>query len=89
MNKLQIIQNKALRQIHSINWYDFIKNIDIHNILNIRQTTETLYYRFTKIHNKTQEINKHTFNKINRDLGNKTNRLQELLDNPPQNILQN
>ena len=88
MDKLQKIQNKAIRQIHSIDWFSFTRNLDLHNLLDYRQTTEILYQRFLKTHLKTLEINTHIFNKINRELGIKRNRLLDLIDHPPQNILQ-
>ena len=83
----QKLQNRALRQIHSINWRDFIKNIDIHTILNIKQTTEIIYERFTKIYNKMINQNNYFLNNIDKDRNNRENRFTILLADPPDNIL--
>ena len=83
----QKLQNKALRQIHSIKWYDYIKNIDIHTALNIQQTTEIIYQRFLKVHNKIINENNNFINNINRDRNNRQNRFTILLANPPDNLL--
>ena len=87
LESTQKLQNRALRQIHSINWRDFIKNIDIHTALNIKQTTELLYERFTKIYNKMIDENNYFLNNIDRDRNNRENRFTILLAHPPDNIL--
>ena len=87
LESAQKLQNKALRQIHCIRWNDFIKNIDIHTALNIQQTTEIIYQRFLKIHNKIINDNNNFINHIDRDRNNRQNRFTILLANPPDNIL--
>ena len=87
LTQTQKLQNKALRQIHSIYWRDFIKNIDLHNILNIEQTTPIIYFRFLKIYNKMIDENNYFIRNIDRDRNNRENRFTILLANPPDNIL--
>ena len=90
LESAQKLQNKALRQIHCIRWNEFIKNIDIHTALNIQQTTEIIYQRFLKIHNKIINDNNNLITNIDRDRNhrqNRQNRFTILLANPPDNLL--
>ena len=52
IQKSQILQNKAIRQIHKIHWADYKKNKDLHNELNIIPTTEKIHDRFCRVHYK-------------------------------------
>ena len=56
INKLQIIQNKALRFIYNTHWSDFTTNNSLHN----RAKLETVKDRLFKLSNKSLERIKDT-----------------------------
>ena len=87
LQKIQILQNKTLRQIFCVKWDQFIKNADIHNLHNIQQITSLVYTRFQKHYDKTYSQNPNFFNKLILDLNNKQSKFLNILHNPPDYIL--
>ena len=86
LKKAQILQNKALRQIHNIHWAEFKKNSDIHQEYNIQPTTEKIYNRFCRVHYKLRDQNNYIQDKLLRNTDRDT-RYTTLLANPPDCIL--
>ena len=73
LQKIQIIQNKSLRQIFCVRWDEFVKNIDIHKTHNIQQISTLTYNRFLKQYNKTLSQNPIYFNSFIISMENKAN----------------
>ena len=86
LKKAQILQNKAIRQIHRIHWADYKKNKDLHTEYNITPTTEQIYNRFCRVHYKLLNQNNHIQNTL-LGLSNRDTRFTVLLANPPDCIL--
>ena len=64
----------------------FIRNTDIHNILNIEETTKIIHRRFTNIYSKITD-NNIIINKINRNKENRDTRHTIFFANSPDDIL--
>ena len=86
IQKSQILQNKAIKQIHKIHWTDYKKNKDLHNELNITPTTGKIYDRFCRVHYKLLNQANHTQEKLLRNI-NRHSRFSTLLANPPECFL--
>ena len=86
LSKAQILQNKAIRQIHKIHWADFKRNKDLHTDYNITPTTEKIYNRFCRVHYKLANQNNNILEKLLRQSDRDT-RFTVLLANPPDCIL--
>ena len=86
LKKSQILQNKAIRQIHKIHWAEYKKNTDLHIEHNILPTTEKIYNRFCRVHYKLLNQNNHIQDKLLRQSDRDT-RFTILLANPPDCIL--
>ena len=87
LKKTQILQNKALRQIHKIHWTTHKKNTDIHQEHNIPTITDKVYHRFTKAYYKLQNQDNHILEHLNNITDRDTN-FTILLANPPDDILE-
>ena len=86
LKKSQILQNKAIRQIHKIHWAEYKKNTDLHIEHNVLPTTEKIYNRFCRVHYKLLNQNNHIQDKLLRQSDRDT-RFTILLANPPDCIL--
>ena len=82
VEKLQKLQNRALRQIYCIDWREFRRNKDIHEQHNIPPITDILYSRFLTAYNKYIDKNYTVYQQIHRNQ-RRQNRFNILQENPP------
>ena len=82
IEKLQKLQNKALRQIYCIDWREYRRNKDIHEQHNIPPISDTIYTRFLRAYNRYTDKNFPAHQQILRNQ-NRQNRFNILLENPP------
>ena len=87
LKKSQILQNRALRQIHKIHWTAHRKKKDIHQEHNTPTTTDKVYHMFTKAYYKLQNQDNHILKHLNNITDRYTN-FTILFDNPPDDILE-
>ena len=77
LKQVQIIQNKAIRYAHSIDWEEFIPNKKLHEDLEINSTTYTINKTFHNLYEKIETRNDGLFDSLIPGT-----RIQDIYNNP-------